>query len=66
MECVKQKSGQKKIRDEDGERGHDERHNRGVAHPRRTAFDPMRYYLNVRNQDYVFVWPGRSAVYCGK
>lgn len=25
----------------------------------------MRYYLNVRNQDYVFVWPGRSAVYCG-
>jgi hypothetical protein len=26
----------------------------------------MRYYLNVRNQDYVFVWPGRSAVYCGK
>ncbi len=26
----------------------------------------MRYYLNVRNHDYVFVWPGRSAVYCGK
>lgn len=26
----------------------------------------MRYYLNVRNQDYVFVWPGRSAVYCGE
>ena len=26
----------------------------------------MRYYLNVRNQNYVFVWPGRSAVYCGK
>jgi hypothetical protein len=26
----------------------------------------MRYYLNVRNQDYVFVWPGRAAVYCGK
>lgn len=26
----------------------------------------MRYYLNVRNQDYVFVWSGRTAVYCGK
>ncbi|MFZ3330901.1 MAG: hypothetical protein WA197_09745 [Candidatus Acidiferrales bacterium] len=26
----------------------------------------MRYSLNVRNQNYVFVWPGRSAVYCGK
>ncbi|MFZ0522075.1 MAG: carboxypeptidase-like regulatory domain-containing protein [Candidatus Acidiferrales bacterium] len=26
----------------------------------------MRYYLNVGNQNYVFVWPGRSAVYCGK
>lgn len=26
----------------------------------------MRYYLNVKDKDYVFVWPGRSAVYCGK
>jgi hypothetical protein len=26
----------------------------------------MRYYLSVQNQDYVFVWSGRSAVYCGK
>jgi hypothetical protein len=26
----------------------------------------IRYYLNVKNKDYVFVWPGRSAVYCGK
>jgi hypothetical protein len=26
----------------------------------------MRYYIRVNSQDYVFVWPGRSAVYCGK
>jgi hypothetical protein len=26
----------------------------------------MRYYLTVGSQDYVFVWPGRSAIYCGK
>lgn len=26
----------------------------------------IRYYLRVNSQDYVFVWPGRSAVYCGK
>jgi hypothetical protein len=26
----------------------------------------MRYYLSVEDKDYVFVWPGRSAVYCGK
>ncbi len=26
----------------------------------------IRYYLTVNSQDYVFVWPGRSAVYCGK
>ncbi len=26
----------------------------------------IRYYLNVKNKDYVFIWPGRSAVYCGK
>jgi hypothetical protein len=25
----------------------------------------IRYYLSVDNKDYVFVWPGRSAVYCG-
>jgi hypothetical protein len=25
----------------------------------------IRYYLRVDNRDYVFVWPGRSAVYCG-
>jgi hypothetical protein len=26
----------------------------------------IRYYLTVNTRDYVFVWPGRSAVYCGK
>ena len=26
----------------------------------------VRYYLTINSQDYVFVWPGRSAVYCGK
>lgn len=26
----------------------------------------IRYYLTVNTQDYVFVWPGRSAIYCGK
>jgi hypothetical protein len=26
----------------------------------------IRYYLTINSQDYVFVWPGRSAVYCGK
>lgn len=26
----------------------------------------IRYFVNVKNKDYVFVWPGRSAVYCGK
>jgi hypothetical protein len=26
----------------------------------------MRYYVRVDTQDYIFVWPGRSAVYCGK
>jgi hypothetical protein len=25
----------------------------------------IRYYLTVDGKDYVFVWPGRSAVYCG-
>ena len=25
----------------------------------------VRYYLTVNGQDYVFVWPGRSAIYCG-
>ena len=25
----------------------------------------IRYYLRVDDNDYVFVWPGRSAVYCG-
>ena len=25
----------------------------------------IRYYLRVDNKDYVFVWPGRSAIYCG-
>jgi hypothetical protein len=26
----------------------------------------IRYYVRVGAHDYVFVWPGRSAVYCGK
>ena len=26
----------------------------------------LRYYLTVNSQDYVFAWPGRSAIYCGK
>jgi hypothetical protein len=26
----------------------------------------IRYYLTVDGRDYVFVWPGRSAIYCGK
>jgi hypothetical protein len=26
----------------------------------------IRYYLTVDSRDYVFVWPGRSANYCGK
>jgi hypothetical protein len=26
----------------------------------------IRYYLTVNGQDYVFVWSGRSAIYCGK
>jgi|SRR5215472_8812028 len=26
----------------------------------------VRYYLTVGGQDYVFIWPGRAAVYCGK
>jgi hypothetical protein len=26
----------------------------------------IRYHLTINSQDYVFVWPGRSAVYCGK
>jgi hypothetical protein len=26
----------------------------------------IRYYVRVGGQDYVFVWPGRSAIYCGK
>jgi hypothetical protein len=25
----------------------------------------IRYYLRVDTKDYVFVWPGRSAIYCG-
>ena len=25
----------------------------------------IRYYLTVNSQDYVFVWPGRSAIRCG-
>ena len=25
----------------------------------------IRYYLRVDAKDYIFVWPGRSAVYCG-
>jgi len=25
----------------------------------------IRYYLTVNSQDYVFVWPGQSAIYCG-
>jgi hypothetical protein len=25
----------------------------------------IRYYLKVNDKDYVFAWPGRSAVYCG-
>ena len=26
----------------------------------------IRYYVTVNSQDYVFVWPARSAIYCGK
>jgi len=26
----------------------------------------MRFYVTVNTKDYIFVWPGRSAVYCGK
>jgi len=26
----------------------------------------VRYYLKVNSRDYVFVWPGRSAIYCGQ
>lgn len=26
----------------------------------------VRYNVRVNSEDYVFVWPGRSAVYCGK
>lgn len=26
----------------------------------------IRYYITVNNKDYVFVWPGRSVVYCGE
>jgi hypothetical protein len=26
----------------------------------------IRYYIRVDDKDYVFVWPGRSAVYCGR
>jgi hypothetical protein len=26
----------------------------------------IRYYITVGRKDYVFVWPGRSVVYCGK
>lgn len=26
----------------------------------------IRYYITVNSQDYVFVWPGRSVIYCGK
>jgi hypothetical protein len=25
----------------------------------------IRYYLKVADKDYVFIWPGRSAVFCG-
>jgi hypothetical protein len=26
----------------------------------------IRYYITVNHRDYVFVWPGRSVVYCGE
>lgn len=26
----------------------------------------LRFYLTVNSSDYVFVWPGRSALYCGE
>lgn len=26
----------------------------------------IRYFLTINNQDFVFVWPGRSVVYCGR
>jgi hypothetical protein len=26
----------------------------------------IRYYIRVDEHDYVFVWPGQSAIYCGK
>ena len=28
--------------------------------------DRLRYYVTVNLRDYVFVWPGRSVVYCGE
>jgi hypothetical protein len=40
-------------------------------HPLRCSVDgchptgTIRYYLKVNDKDYVFVWSGRSAVYCG-
>jgi hypothetical protein len=26
----------------------------------------IRYYIQVNNRDYVFVWPGRAVIYCGE
>jgi len=26
----------------------------------------IRYYITVNNRDYVFVWPGKSVIYCGE
>jgi hypothetical protein len=42
------------------------------SYPLRCSFEgchpvgTIRYHLTVNSQDYVFVWPGRSAIYCGK
>jgi len=42
------------------------------SYPLRCAADgchpvgTIRYYVTVNGQDYVFVWPGESANYCGK
>lgn len=42
------------------------------SYPLRCSFEgcrpvgTIRYFLTVDSQDYVFVWPGRDATYCGK
>ena len=34
----------------------------GGCYPKGT----MRFYVTVNTRDYVFIWPGRSVIYCGK